>query len=110
MSSVEESCQLKAGHPPAVKVSGMRIANLKTKEGEKEVNKASSKENNSGSSSTMPPSPLKMQSILFSTSSVIKNDSDFPPEAVKAFHEKPTPSHEFRPAHQRQNIIMQPRK
>jgi len=40
-----------------------------------------------------------------------KGNADFPPEAVQHFHEKPTPTHDARPAHcSRPIIIQQPRK
>ncbi|XP_074605312.1 death-associated protein 1-like [Brevipalpus obovatus] len=108
MSSPEEHCELKAGHPPAVKVGGMRITQHKTaKEPEKEVPKPA--EEGEESEAVAPSSPPKTQNLVIS-GAVAKGDADFPPEAIKAFHEKPAPSHDYRPTHAKQHTIQQPRK
>ena len=40
----------------------------------------------------------------------MQGDKDFPPAAVKSFHEKPMPTHDKRPNHTPVKQIQQPRK
>ncbi|RWS08994.1 death-associated protein-like protein [Dinothrombium tinctorium] len=112
MSANEESNELKAGHPPAVKVGGMRItqhkpAHDKTQEARTNESKDEDKEEEGEVVASV--SPPKPQLVI--SGALAKGDADFPPEAIKAFHEKPMPSHEYRPNVNKVNqIIHQPRK
>ncbi|EZA61046.1 hypothetical protein DMN91_005403 [Ooceraea biroi] len=105
MSSGADECklELKAGHPPAVKAGGMRITQHKTPKDERETKPSKDVEESKPSSS--PPKTIMI------SGAPAKGNADFPPEAVQHFHEKPTPTHDARPAHcSRPIIIQQPRK
>lgn len=39
----------------------------------------------------------------------MQGDKDFPPAAVKSYHEKPLPTHDNRPPPNKAQIIQQPR-
>ncbi|CAL1677072.1 unnamed protein product [Lasius platythorax] len=103
MSSGTDECKLKGGHPPAVKAGGMRITQHKTPKDERETKPSKDVEESRPSSS--PPKTIMI------SGAPAKGNADFPPEAVQHFHEKPTPTHDARPAHcSRPIIIQQPRK
>ncbi|UYV66710.1 DAP [Cordylochernes scorpioides] len=55
-----------------------------------------------------PPSPPKAQLVISGVPA--RGDADFPAEAVKAFHTKPVPSHDFRASASKPVIIHQPKK
>ncbi|XP_008558817.1 death-associated protein 1 [Microplitis demolitor] len=102
MSSPDE-CKLKAGHPPAVKAGGMRITQHKTPREEREAKP--SKDSIESKPSSSPPKTIMI------SGAPSRGNADFPPEAVQHFHEKPTSSHDSRPAHStRPIVIQQPRK
>ncbi|KAE8747211.1 hypothetical protein FOCC_FOCC006078 [Frankliniella occidentalis] len=106
MSSNDES-NLKAGHPPAVKAGGMRITQHKsTKEKpEKDVNAEEGDDHiNSLTASTSPPKTTLV------SGAPVRGNADFPTEAVQHFHNKPQPTHDARPTHDKANHIQQPRK
>ncbi|XP_017781627.1 PREDICTED: death-associated protein 1 [Nicrophorus vespilloides] len=90
-------CELKAGHPPAVKAGGMRITQHKS---HKEP--AGMMEDTTGLK--ISGSPPKTVSI---SGAPVKGNADFPAEAVQSFHkEKPPVSVSMKP----QVHIQQPRK
>uniref|UniRef100_A0A6M2DLB5 Putative death-associated protein n=1 Tax=Xenopsylla cheopis TaxID=163159 RepID=A0A6M2DLB5_XENCH len=99
MSSTEDSCQLKAGHPPAVKAGGMRITQHKTTHTERPPKDAEDVTGLTVSSST--PNTVTV------SGAVVKGNADFSPEAAQAAHApKPPVQHSQKPiAH-----IQQPRK
>lgn len=108
----------------------MRIAQHKTKEPEKEIPKTSetTEEVEEEEAQVESSSPPKTQNLVISGALTkarktlflwivdkilfipFQGNADFPPEAVKAFHEKPAPIHDFRPTHAKQHMIQQPRK
>lgn len=98
---------LKAGHPPAVKAGGMRIVQHK-KEAEKpeQPTMTHEEEEEFGSS---PPKSDKHHSSAVVSGAVTKGDKDFPAQAVKAYHDKPQPTHEKHRAAPVQQNIHQPR-
>uniref|UniRef100_A0A0B6ZFS7 Death-associated protein 1 n=2 Tax=Arion vulgaris TaxID=1028688 RepID=A0A0B6ZFS7_9EUPU len=106
MSSVDDtgSGDLKAGHPPAVKVGGMRVVQHK-KEGDKAEVVTMTPEEEAEFGSSPPKTDKHNQSVLVS-GAVTKGDKDFTTQAVKSFHEKPAPTHDVkpRPSQQSQNI------
>ncbi|RWS31873.1 death-associated protein 1-like protein [Leptotrombidium deliense] len=112
MSTNEESNELKAGHPPAVKVGAMRITQHKPahEKPQEPIKKEETKsdEENEEVEEAQPPTVPKQTLVI--SGAVAKGDADFPPEAIKAFHEKPTASHEYRQPNKNSQIIHQPRK
>ncbi|EFA07175.1 death-associated protein 1 [Tribolium castaneum] len=98
MSSPSKSeCELKAGHPPAVKAGGMRITQHKTRK-----DSGGLTEDTTGI--TISGSPPKTTTI---SGAVPKGHADFPAEAVQSFHkEKPPVCVPNKPM----NHIQQPRK
>ncbi|XP_015912458.1 death-associated protein 1 [Parasteatoda tepidariorum] len=108
MSSSEETTELKAGHPPAVKAGGMRITQHKVHTHEKPVETKKVDGEEEEEEEVVTPSPPKQQIVI--SGAIAKGDADFPAEAIQAFHNKPMPAHDFRPANSRPNIIHQPRK
>jgi len=105
MGDKEEShSDLKGGHAPAVKVGGMRIVQHK-KEGEKVEVPVPTEDEVAEFSSSPPKQPQMLVS-----GAVAKGDKDFSPQAVKSFHDKPTPTHDPKPrASQHSQQIHQPR-
>ncbi|XP_013780736.1 death-associated protein 1-like [Limulus polyphemus] len=107
MSSTEENLELKAGHPPAVKVGGMRITQHKPPTHEKPVEPPKKEEDEEEEEAPVSKSPPKQQILI--SGALARGDADFPAEAVKAFHEKPTPTKDVRMSN-KPTIIHQPRK
>ncbi|KFM62439.1 Death-associated protein 1, partial [Stegodyphus mimosarum] len=103
MSSTEGNSELKGGHPPAVKAGGMRITQHKVQSHEKPVETKKSDEEEE--EVVVTPSPPKQQLVI--SGALARGDADFPTEAVQAFHNKPLPSHDYRPSGNRPNIIHQ---
>ncbi|XP_014674929.1 PREDICTED: death-associated protein 1-like [Priapulus caudatus] len=101
-----DAIDLKAGHPPAVKAGGMRITQHKTPQ---ESVKKTEKMSEEDKEEFPEPSPPKAQTVVVA-GAMSRGNKDFPPEAVKAMHEKPMPTHDTRPAHQPSKVIQQPRK
>jgi len=104
MSDSAAAQDLKGGHAPAQKVGGMRVV---TKPREEKA---------------PPPKPTeeeieefgedkaeKKGDMVVSGAKTVETDA-FPTEAVKAFHEKPVPTHQKNMANTKPNIIQQPRK
>lgn len=104
--------ELKAGHAPAVKVGGMRVVQHKQRHdstGEEPKKPAPSKED-AEEFGEDPKPEKKPASVVVSGAKLTEADA-FPKEAVKAFHDKPQPTHDKNPgAHNKPNIIHQPRK
>ncbi|XP_064466325.1 death-associated protein 1-like isoform X1 [Ornithodoros turicata] len=108
MSAVEESAELKAGHPPAVKVGGMRITQHKPAGAPHE--KAQEQKREDGDEEIEEAPTVIPKPHLVISGVVARGDADFPTEAVQAYHNKPQASHEYRPAVNKPGIIHQPRK
>ncbi|XP_076368512.1 death-associated protein 1-like [Tachypleus tridentatus] len=109
MSSTEENQELKAGHPPAVKAGGMRITQHKPSVHEK-VTEPPKKEDDEEEETEVQVSKSAPKQQLIISGALARGDSDFPPEAVRAFHEKPTPSKDNRNISNKPAVIHQPRK
>lgn len=120
MSSNEE-IETKLGHPPAMKVGGVRIAQRRRsfdekeekeapkpqKNGEEEAN-GEEKEEEQTEEKPVTKSNTKAGAIV---SGIQGNpNKDFPTAAVKHTHEKPVPTHTVPHTSVKQTVIQQPRK
>jgi len=108
MSSPDKSADgpLHAGHPPAVKAGGMRIVQNKTHLKDKKADVPVPE--NHAEELKVSSSPPKQSELTVSGAKPEEKDA-FPEQAVRAFHEKPLPTHDMK--HVKQQIpIQQPRK
>ncbi|XP_044159975.1 death-associated protein-like 1 isoform X2 [Bufo gargarizans] len=101
-------CELKAGHPPAVKAGGMRVSKKQGNEEnvtpEKTAKKSSSEKPSSAVNLT------KMQAMNFLAGALEKLSHEFPAEAAQLAHQKPRPTVEKVILNKRLHIIQQPRR
>ncbi|XP_060074788.1 death-associated protein 1-like [Ylistrum balloti] len=104
--SAAEGADLKGGHPPAVKVGGMRV--VQHKDGKDKPAEQLTKEEKEEYGSSPPKSDTHHQSVLVG-GTVTQGDKDFPPEAVKHYHNKPLPTHEHSRQPAKNFNIQQPR-
>ncbi|XP_063629445.1 death-associated protein 1 [Cydia splendana] len=86
MSSPDESAQLKAGHPPAVKAGGMRITQHKTPHANP---KEPANEDLTGLSG---PSPVPSNPVSIS-GAPNRGNADFTPVAAQVAHSPKPPAH-----------------
>lgn len=109
-SSADQSdaCQLKAGHPPAVKVGNMRVTQRTHSTSSTHSDKGDEVEKNETVPSACSFAPKTV--IKSANDGVLENTPQSVPEAVKQFHEKPQASHEYRSQSGRPNHIQQPKK
>lgn len=104
--STNEEVEIKGGHPPAVKVGGVRI----TQKTKLEDGVPAKPRKNSENGEDEFKSPLKAP-VMIQTQVMGKPERDFPVAAVKHTHDKPVPTHDTRPAHMsKPSVIQQPRK
>lgn len=110
-SGDNEACELKAGHPPAVKVGNMRVTQ-RTHSTSSTHSDKNDEEKGSGADSTVPSacSFAPKTVVKTATSGVLDSTVQSVPESVKQFHEKPQASHEYRGHNIKQNVIQQPKK
>ena len=110
-SSDKETPELKAGHPPAVKVGNMRVVQ-RTHSTSSDKNEDDAQPG--GDSSATVPSVCSFapkQAVNKSTGGVpdtVANQNM--PEAVKHIHEKPHATHDIRNHASKPNVIQQPKK
>lgn len=104
--------ELKAGHPPAQKVGGMRVAQHKPRTtSSSESGDKDSKPTNEEKEEFGEDKPLKPASAIVVSGAVASEGTAYPAEAVKAFHDKPMPTHDKGgAAHGKPKIIHQPKK
>lgn len=105
----DEACELKAGHPPAVKVGNMRVTQRNHPSSSSHADK---KDEDAADDSTVP------SACSFAPKTLVKSDLDgvvekvaskTVSEAVKHIHEKPQVSHEYRGQQPKTHSIQQPR-
>jgi len=118
MSSTEDTPQLKAGHPPAVKVGNMRVVQKRdpnassAKEVPAEPKPAAGEE---GEEELLEEENVVKEKPINISGAVSRGNADFPEQAVKAYHEKPETQHNAyslrdNSRHQTQRQVHQPRK
>ena len=105
MSSTEET-ELKAGHPPAVKAGGMRIARTHRNSASEKTEPQVAENKEEEEEFEQPKKQEKSNIVIAGVQT--KGDKDFTPEAVRQFHDKPLPSKE-KPHMKVQQNINQPR-
>jgi len=105
---MEETNELKAGHPPAQKVAGVRIAQHKPPKVEK-VDGSPPKVSEEDKEEFGEDKPVKTASSSIVSGAKVTDDVSFPTEAVKSFHDKPMPTHD-KGASNKPKVIQQPRK
>lgn len=100
--------ELKAGHPPAVKVGGMRITQRTHSTSSTHSDKGA-EENEDGS---VPSACSFAPKTVVNKATGGVPDTVVPsvPESVKQFHEKPQPTHDNRSHSGKPNVIQQPKK
>lgn len=101
MSSTEET-ELKAGHPPAVKAGGMRIARTHRNSASEKTEPVVAENKEEGEEEYETPKKEKSNVVIAGVQT--KGDKDFTPEAVRQYHDKPIPSKEKSHAKVHQNI------
>lgn len=107
MSSTGE-LELKAGHPPAVKAGGMRIARTHKNSGSEKSPEMTAEENEEFAEEGQTKGEKHAQSVTVSGATT-KEDQAFTPDAVRQYHDKPLPSKEKSHKPQVHNI-QQPRQ
>jgi len=105
---MEENKEMKAGHPPAQKVAGVRIAQHKPPKVEK-VDGSPPKASEEEKEEFGEDKSVKAASSAVVSGAKATDDTAFPTEAVKSFHDKPMPTHE-KGATTKPKVIQQPRK
>ncbi|KAK3875451.1 hypothetical protein Pcinc_019663 [Petrolisthes cinctipes] len=106
MSSPEE-IEAKTGHPPALKVGGMRVAQHSNKRMEEPQTSNKQQSKDDDYEYVAPKSPPKPPLVI--SGAVARADRDFPIAAVIHTHQKPVPTHNVH-SHTKPVVIHQPKK
>lgn len=101
--------ELKAGHPPAVKVGGMRVVQHCKKDGAEKSEAPAMTAEEEAEYGASPPKTDKHNQAQLVSGAVTKGDKDFSAQALKSFHEKPQPQHDKPRPVQAPHNIHQPR-
>lgn len=111
--SEPDASELKAGHPPAVKVGGMRVSQRSHSISSNHSDKNEEEKQAGGDGAEVP------SACSFAPKSVVKQETggatekvvSSVPDAVKQFHEKPQPKHDNHAHNNKPNMtIQQPKK
>jgi len=116
MEAEKNNEEIKGGHAPAQKVGGMRVVQHKHQAekaekaaapgAEKDAEKKAEDKEEFGEDK-----PVKPPSSVLVSGAKATEDGAFPKEAVKAYHDKPMPTHDKNAsAHQKPKVIQQPCK
>merc|ERR1711974_453376 len=114
-SASAEKDEMKGGHPPAQKVGGMRVVSHR-RDSEKASGDAAAKSKEDKPSPEDKEEfgvdkPTKAPSSVVVSGAKATDETAYPKEAVKAFHEKPVPTHDkAATSHQKPKVIQQPSK
>jgi len=114
MADAVEKEEMKGGHPPAQKVGGVRVVSHR-RDSEKATDSPTAKDDKKQTSEDKEEfgvdKPVKAPSSVVVSGAKASEDTAFPKEAVKAYHEKPVPTHDkAATAHQKPKVIQQPSK
>jgi len=115
-SASAEKDEMKGGHPPAQKVGGMRVVSHR-RDSEKASGDAAAKSKEDKEPSPEDKEefgvdkPTKAPSSVVVSGAKASDETAYPKEAVKAYHEKPVPTHDkAATSHQKPKVIQQPSK
>lgn len=108
----KDGVELKGGHEPAKIVAGRRVV-TRDRHSESE-DKAPPKKNAEPSDEDKEEfgedKPVKPASSILVSGAKASEEAAFPKEAVKAYHDKPIPTHDKAASHSKPKIIQQPKK
>jgi len=108
----KENVELKGGHEPAKMVGGRRIVTRErhSESEDKAPPKKTSDQTEEEKEEFGEDKPAKQSSVVISGAKA-SDELSFPKEAVKAYHDKPMPTHDKgSAAHSKPKIIQQPKK
>lgn len=114
--AADKDVQLKAGHPPAVKVGNMRVTQRthSTSSDKHSDEEAAERKSSTSAGDTVVPSACSfapktvVDKGMGGVSEAVAHQIN--QEAVKHIHEKPQVTHELRNQSSRPNVIQQPKK
>jgi len=106
-----QGVELKGGHEPAKIVGGRRIVTRdRHSESEDKAPPKKSEQTEEEKEEFGEDKPVKQSSVVISGAKA-SDELSFPKEAVKAYHDKPMPTHDkSSAAHSKPKIIQQPKK
>jgi len=109
----KEGVELKGGHEPAKIVGGRRIVTRErhSESEDKTTPKKPTEQAEEEKEEFGEDKPAKPESSVVISGAKSSEEAAFPKEAVKAYHEKPMPTHDkASSAHSKPKIIQQPKK
>jgi len=109
----KEGVELKGGHEPAKMVGGRRIVTRErhSESEDKGAAKKATEQSDEEKQEFGEDKPVKAASSVLISGAKSSEEAAFPKEAVKAYHEKPMPTHDkTSSAHSKPKIIQQPKK
>lgn len=109
----KDGVELKGGHEPAKMVGGRRIVTRErhSESEDKTPPKKTAEQAEEEKEEFGEDKPSKPASSVVISGAKLSDESAFPKEAVKAYHDKPMPTHDkASSAHSKPKIIQQPKK
>jgi len=112
-AKTKPAVELKGGHEPAKIVGGRRIVTRErhSESEDKAPPKKSAEQTEEEKEEFGEDKPVKPQASVVISGAKLTDEAAFPKEAVKAYHDKPIPTHDKgSSAHSKPKIIQQPKK
>lgn len=112
-AKAKEGVELKGGHEPAKIVGGRRIVTRErhSESEDKAPPKKTAEQSEEDKEEFGEDKPIKAASAVVISGAKSSEEAAFPKEAVKAYHDKPMPTHDkASSAHSKPKIIQQPKK